>query len=71
MLPAKYEIIMVPSNHSNFQYCDTNIGLFSIDPCKVITLNPLHRKVERAITKWGARLYGVALNERIAKIAQL
>ena len=24
-----------------FQYCDSNIGLFSIPPCKVITLNPL------------------------------
>jgi hypothetical protein len=26
-----------------FQYCDTNIGLFSIAPCKVITLNPFYR----------------------------
>ena len=34
LLPPKYEIIMVPSNHSNFQYCD-------IAFCKVITLNPL------------------------------
>ena len=41
LLPPKYEIIMVPSNHSNFQYCDSNIGLFSIAPCKVIILNPL------------------------------
>ena len=41
LLPSKYEIIMVPSNHSNFQYCDSNIGLFSIAPCRVITLNPL------------------------------
>ena len=32
---------MVPSNHSNFQYCNSNIGFFSIAPCKVITLNPL------------------------------
>ena len=40
MLPSKYEIIMVPSNNSFFQYCDSNIGLFSIAPCKVITLNP-------------------------------
>ena len=32
---------MVPSNHSNFQYCDSNIGLFSIAPFKVTTLNPL------------------------------
>jgi hypothetical protein len=31
---------MVPSNHLNFHYCDSNIGLFSIAPCKVITLNP-------------------------------
>jgi len=31
---------MVPSNHLFFQYCDSNIGLFSIAPCKVITLNP-------------------------------
>ena len=30
-LPPKYEIIVVPSNHSFF---------FSIAPCKVITLNP-------------------------------
>ena len=22
------------------QYCDSNIGLFSIAPCKVVTLNP-------------------------------
>ena len=41
LLPPKYEIIMLPSNHSFFQYCDSNIGLFSIAPCKVITLNPL------------------------------
>ena len=41
LLPPKYEIIMVPSNHSFFQYCDRNIGHFSIAPCKVITLNPL------------------------------
>ena len=32
---------MVPLNHSNFQYCDSNIGLFSIAHCKFITLNPL------------------------------
>ena len=32
---------MVPSNHSFFQYCYSNIELFSIAPCKVITLNPL------------------------------
>ena len=41
LLPPKYEIIMVPSNHSFFQYCYRNIRLFSIAPCKVITLNPL------------------------------
>ena len=41
LLPPKYEIIMVPSYHSFFQYCDSNIGLFSIAPCKVITLYPL------------------------------
>jgi hypothetical protein len=41
LLPTKYEIIMVPSNHSFFQYCDSNIGLFSITPCKVIALNIL------------------------------
>ena len=41
LLPPKYEIIMVPSNHSFFQYCDSNIGLFSIAPCNVITLNPI------------------------------
>ena len=39
--PPKYEIIIVPSIHSNFQYCDSNIGLFSIAHCKVVTLNPL------------------------------
>ena len=40
-LPSKYVIIMLPSNHSvYFQYCDSNIGLFSFAPCKVITLNP-------------------------------
>ena len=31
------------SNHSFFQHCDSNIGLFFIAPCKVITLNPLCR----------------------------
>ena len=31
---------MLPSNHSLFQYCDSNIGLFSIAPCKVINFNP-------------------------------
>ena len=41
LLSPKYEIIMVPSNHSNFQYCDSNNGLFSISPCKVVTLDPL------------------------------
>ena len=41
LLPSKYEIIMLPSNHSFFQYCDSNIELFSIAPCKVITLDPL------------------------------
>ena len=40
LLPPKYEIIMLPSNHSFFQYCDSNVGLFSNAPCKVITLNP-------------------------------
>ena len=50
LLPPKYEINMVPSNHSFFQYCYRNsrenifyrnIGLFSNAPCKVLTLNPL------------------------------
>ena len=40
LLPPKYEIIMLPSNHSFFQNCDSNIGLFSIAPCKVINFNP-------------------------------
>ena len=31
---------MFLSNHSFFQYCGSNIGLFSIAPCKVIILNP-------------------------------
>ena len=39
LLPPKYEIII--SNYSFCQYCDSNIELFSIAPCKVITLNPL------------------------------
>ena len=63
LLPPKYEKNMVPSNHSFFQYCDSNIGLFSIAPCKVITLNHFcillvsvlfYRKVGGAITTWGA-----------------
>jgi hypothetical protein len=41
LLPPIYEIIMVPSNHLNFQYCDSNIGLFFIASCKVNTLNHL------------------------------
>ena len=41
LLPPKYKIVMVPSNHSNFQYCVSNNELFSIVPCKVITHNPL------------------------------
>ena len=40
LLPSKYEITMLPSNHSFFQYCDSNIGLFSIAPCKRINFNP-------------------------------
>ena len=32
---------MVPYNHSNLQYFDSIILLFSIAPCKVITPNPL------------------------------
>ena len=28
----------VPSNYSFLQYCDSNIALFSIAPCKVIAL---------------------------------
>ena len=39
--PPKYEIIMVPSNFFLILYCDSNIGLFSIASCKVITLNLL------------------------------
>ena len=31
-LQLKYEIIMVPSNHSFCQYFDSNVGLFSIAP---------------------------------------
>ena len=41
LLLPKYKIIMVPSTLSFFQYCDSNIRLFSIAPCKVINLNPL------------------------------
>ena len=36
LLSPKYEIIIVPSNHSNFAILD-----FSLLPLKVITLNPL------------------------------
>ena len=39
LLPPKYEIIMLPSNHSFFIH--RNIGLFFIAPFKVIILNPL------------------------------
>ena len=38
LVHPKYEIIMVLSNCPFFQYCDSNIGLFSIAPCKVIAL---------------------------------
>ena len=38
LLPPIYEIIMLPSNHPFYQYCDSNIGLFSIAP--LITRNP-------------------------------
>ena len=38
LLPLKYEIIMVPSNHSNFLYCDSIIGLFSSSPCQKLSL---------------------------------
>ena len=34
LLPPKYEMIIVPSNYSSFQYCYRNIGLFSIAQCK-------------------------------------
>ena len=42
LLPSKYEIVMLTSNYLFFQYCDSNIGLFSIALCKVITLNPFY-----------------------------
>jgi hypothetical protein len=45
LMPPQYEIIMLTSNYSFFQYCDSNIGLFSIAPSKVITLNPLWYQV--------------------------
>ena len=41
LLPPKYKIITVPSNYLFFQYSNSTIGLFSIAPCKVITLDPL------------------------------
>ena len=41
LLPPKYKITIMASNHAFFQYCDSNAGLFSIAPCKVITLIPL------------------------------
>ena len=55
LLLPKYKIIMVPSNHSFFLYCDSNIGIFFIASCKFITLiYKIHTKIEakrlRAIT---------------------
>ena len=44
LLQPKYEIIMLPSNHSLFQYCDSNIWLFSIAPPLVIALPTLERE---------------------------
>ena len=37
IVASKCEIVVVLSNDSFFQYCDSNIRLFSIAPCKVIS----------------------------------
>ena len=36
------QLIKVPSNHSNFQYCDSNIGLFLLNIVKLSLLISLH-----------------------------
>ena len=41
LVPQKCETIMLLFNYSVFQYCDSNIGLFHIAPCKVVALNLL------------------------------
>ena len=46
LLPPKYEIIMVPSNHSFLQYCDCNIGLFSIAPWLPLLLAKAFKSVK-------------------------
>ena len=38
LVPPKYERVIVLSDYLFFQYCDSNIGLFSIDSCKVSAL---------------------------------
>ena len=38
LVPPKCEIIMMLTNHAFLQYCDSNIGFFSVAPCKVIAL---------------------------------
>ena len=44
LLPPKCEIIRVSSNHSFFQYCESNIGLFSIASHLVIALPTLQQQ---------------------------
>ena len=39
LVTQKYEIVIMLSLYSFFKYCDSNIGLFSIAPCKVFALN--------------------------------
>ena len=39
LLPQKFKIIMLPSTHSFFQYCDSNIWLFTIVPPLFIASN--------------------------------
>ena len=41
LLPPKCEIIFYPLKMVIFQYCDSNIGLFSINPHLVIALPTL------------------------------
>ena len=57
LIPPNYEIIMVPSNYSFFQYCDSNIRFFiAIKKWSDVIKsdNFCYRKVRIAITKWGA-----------------
>ena len=41
MVSPKYEMIIMLSNFSCFQYCDNNIRIVTIAPCTVIALDIL------------------------------